>query len=142
MFLRRGALCAFLVQNRRNLPLQYRNILLGSAPDKVQIDAHVVVNEDIAHPGHAPPSDFGMPITQLSGEPLRRFANDLQLPDDRVLSHRFGEKLLFPNSCIRFNFGDGAKDVFKVVGVSTYSGVASCRILSRRFGLRAPSVTT
>lgn len=54
-------------------------------PYDLVVDPKVIMNEPVSHSGHGSPFDVGVLRTEVDGEFLRCFPNDLKTPDERAL---------------------------------------------------------
>ena len=84
-----------VVQERANLHGEFRQILMNSFPDDLQIDAKVAVGHTIAHGLNQRPRDISMSGGEIRGIALyvaRCLADDFKIPDDGVLHHLVFEK--------------------------------------------------
>ncbi len=90
------------VKNARDLRSERRNLGGKHIADQIKIDAEIIVDQSIPHPGHRPPLDIGIPRTELGRNALGGFADDreasnngaleswvkLELPDRDTGAHR------------------------------------------------------
>lgn len=62
-------------------------MVLDKIPDEATFDVSILMNQDVAL-GHNPsPGDLWMRLSELGGDPVRCFADDLNRPLDRELEH-------------------------------------------------------
>jgi hypothetical protein len=88
------ALAAAPLKHSGDSALQRRQIALDHFPDAGQVDAEIVVDEDIPKACDGEPGDIGVCRLQLGGEALGRFGEFLEFPEGCLLSLAIGEEAL------------------------------------------------
>ena len=64
-----------------------RQVSLDHVANGVDVDAEVLVNEDVPKPSNLRPRDLGMSVGDLLRETGHGFTDDLKIPLDGILSH-------------------------------------------------------
>src|SRR5262249_46098433 len=131
-----------LRQDGLNALFQNRQLSLGDLPHRHKINTHVVVNQDVAQPGNAPPRDLRVLRPKGSGQPFGGFPNHLKLSDYGILPVRGREKAIAPDRNVGFNSLDGVQDMPEIYLIASHRLTASFSTSSRMYGLIAASVTT
>lgn len=101
-------------------------------PDQLKVNAEVVMNELVPHPGHLPPWHTRRTLAQWLRDALGGLANNLQVADDGILDHRPGEELIPAGLRISECPINGISDVQQIDALVLQSATASARIRSRR----------
>jgi hypothetical protein len=68
------------------------HFILDDAPNHTEVDAKVLVNENISHAGYSPPWHVWSATPDAIVESLDGFAKHFEIPKDRVLYHRRGKE--------------------------------------------------
>ena len=71
--------------NATHFFLQRRNVRLQYAPDNIEVDAEVVVDQAVSHSGLGAPLHRRICVAHLGRQSLRRLADDLKTPDNGAL---------------------------------------------------------
>src|SRR6185312_10091233 len=83
----------------RYLNPQRRQLVPDNLPNNVEVDPKVVVDQLVSQSSHVLPGDFGVSLAKSGRQPLGGFSDDLQGPDNGVLSFGVGQKLLVALAC-------------------------------------------
>ena len=83
---RRLALTGQVVADGLDLPGQTGRIAFDDVPNFLHVHPVIGVNEDIAKPGDLPPRNMGILDGEFRGQSLGRLADDLEIPNHRLLS--------------------------------------------------------
>ena len=89
--------------------------MLTTAPQDVDVDPEVFVDQDVPEPGDLLPLDLGTASPEICREALDGFADDLEVPHHRVDRHVVRRKrILGQTSRVSADSCDGPQDVFEV----------------------------
>jgi len=113
--------------------LKHRQILLHDIPDPFDIDAQVLVNDNIPKALDVPPVHFRMLLFQRVGKSLRGLGKDLQVAHDRVLSFGISEEDVFALFRVHDHALDAFLDINQIEPVILHNGTASSSTLSRMY---------
>src|SRR5437899_4134418 len=72
----------YLGDDRADLLLELRKVLLDGRPYALDVDPEVAVREDVPHSDHLSPSDVRSSSPEILGDAARRLADDLEVMDD------------------------------------------------------------
>ncbi len=78
-------------QNSAHFRLQRGNVRLQNTPDDIEVDAELVVDQPIPHPGHRTPLHRGVRVAHRCRQSLRRLADDLKTPNNGALQDGIAE---------------------------------------------------
>ena len=91
------------------------DILGGRHPHRLQVNAHLVVNQFVTHARNISPRDRWVSLAKGGREALGRFADDLEFPNHGILDHRVREKGLYVSAGeVRFDAKSCVADVGQV----------------------------
>lgn len=112
------------------------------APDDFNVNAEVLVDQDVSVGRDAPPGNLCMLSPEVQRQISDRLANDLQILDGRILHHGVRKEHAPARSDVGLDSGNGVPSVSEEDCSVFHSGRASARTRSRKCGLRPFSVTT
>ncbi len=104
-----------------------RHFPLSNFPHGFNIDAHIIMDQNIAQPRDTAPWDFDVPTAEFPGKPLGRFAYNLELPDYSVLPVRVRNKNSVADRNVGLDFFDGIRDVLKIDVIAVHKLTTSLR---------------
>jgi hypothetical protein len=91
--------------------LQGSEASFDDTPDDFNIDAKVLVDQDVSEGSDAPPGNLWMPSPEVKRQVSNCIANDLQIPDDRILHHGVRKERAPAGSGVGLDSGNGVPDV-------------------------------
>ncbi len=111
--------------------LEFRDIALSHHPDPLHVQPKIIVDQNVsksrdAHPFHLWPARF-----QAIRKPLGALSEDLQVPDNGVLSRSGCPKDFWARSGIFFDSSNAFQYLAKIKSVVLQIGTASRNISSR-----------
>ena len=89
----------------------------NNLPDRADIDAEIVVDENVPEAGDSAPRDIRLAVLRRPAEALARFSQGLQIADDRVLNEAGFAKALLVASDIFLDSGDAFEHVLQIYPV-------------------------
>lgn len=113
-----------LPQRRFHFAAETREIPFNDPPDLFRVHALVAVDQHVAEAGDPPPGYLRTLRLESGGEPFDRFADDLEVADDRVLLLERLEKGLLSSPGELLDPADALQNVDQVEGVVLHSGTA------------------
>lgn len=87
-----------MLQDRLQLRLEGREVVLHHVPHDVEVHLEIVVDEDVAHPLDLGPGDRRVRRTAGGGQLVRRFAEDLQVVATKVCINSSASKAARPRA--------------------------------------------
>ena len=103
-----------------DLCFQGRQVVLGCVPDRVQVNAEVVVDQLVTHPGDIFPGRLRVSGAHDIRQPLYGLADDDELTDDAVLNECILQKVVLGAAFeVPFDERDALQDVRQVDTVVT-----------------------
>ena len=103
------------------MALQFREIALNDVPDLVQIDAQVVVNDNVPKRDDAAPVDLRVRARCVRGQPARRFRERVKIAQDSVLCFTITEEEVAAIRRILLDKNDALTDVDEVESIRVHS---------------------
>src|ERR1019366_2453927 len=113
------------------LRFQLRQVPHDGRPDFLEVDAEVVVYENVPHRGYLGPGNVRMRASDLIRQASDRFANDLEVMKDPGLNQFVAIECRSATARILLDAFDRLQDVFEALPVPPQSGMASFRTRSR-----------
>src|ERR1019366_4250882 len=113
------------------LRFQLRQVPHDGRPDFLEVDAEVVVYENVPHRGYLGPGNVRMRASDLIRQASDRFANDLEVMKDPGLNQFVAIECRSATARILLDAFDRLQDVFEALPVPPQSGMASFRPRSR-----------
>ncbi len=90
---------ALLLEDAADLPLELRNAIDDSPPDKQCVDAKICVNQFIPHPCHLTPGNGRISLPDGQRDLFCRLTDDLEFPDDGALGPVVTQELIIGHAC-------------------------------------------
>ncbi len=115
--------------------LQLRKVTLNHTPDKLEINPKVVMNQYISHARDALPIDTRMQPLRFITQTLRGFAQNLEIPENRILQRGGGEDSVAPACTVFLNASHTVENVYQIRRLRLHNGRASFSTDSRMSGL-------
>lgn len=112
--------------------LQGREPSFDDAPDNREVNAEVLVNQDVLEPGDAPSGNLRVLPSQIERQISDCLADDLQVADNRILHHGIRKERASASGGVGLDSGNGILDVLEEDGGVFHSGRASAKMRSRR----------
>ena len=113
------------------LGFQLRQVPHDGRLDFLEVDAEVVVYENVPHRGYLGSRNVRMRASDLIRESSDRFANDLEVMKDPGLDQFIAIECRSATARILLDALDRLQDVFEALPVPPQSGMASFRTRSR-----------
>ena len=120
------------LEHQPHVVLQGREAPFDNAPDNLEVNAEVFVDEDVSECRDAPPGNLRMSSPKIDRQISDCFADDLQVPDDRILDHGVRKERASAGGGADLDSGDGVLNVLEKDGGVFHSGRASAKMRSRR----------
>ena len=87
--------------------------------------AIIVVDQEVSQSSEHPPGNLGIFVHQRFGDSFRGLANDLQIPNHRVLQREIAKKDVAPSGTDALNPLDTLHNVQEIEAIVLHSGLAS-----------------
>jgi len=99
-------------ENAGGLILEFRQAVLEDFLNTDQVDPQIIMHQNVSEPRNLAPFDFRVSRFQIAGDALRRFRQDLEISQDRILRFAITHERIFPFACILLNTGGTLNDVY------------------------------